>query len=305
MTQTWGFEKTYPYAVLFYKELEQFFSCSLLSHRKNQRIFHTEEQADHAIKKIAQKVYAPSIEATADHKENVSCLDEPFGSLITNGSKIDVLLLLNSIENWLKKQRCLVQEEFFYFQIDIIDKQVYWKNQAIAGVIFCEGFQYTNNPWFHWLPIQRVKGQFLKVKDLHEGSAAINKMTYKNVWINPYHTKNVYGIGASFEPQYSHLLPSSDVKTQLLEKTQDIFIKKRDFKVLDHVAGVRPCSKDKKPILGPHPLYQSLYAFNGFGSKGSLWIPYYAEQLASHLTSASKIDSEVHIDRMKKHHNKI
>jgi hypothetical protein len=44
--------------------------------------------------------------------------------------------------------------------------------------------------------------------------------------------------------------------------------------------GYRPASGDRKPILGPHPLFKNHLIFNGLGSKGLLMAPVMAELTA-------------------------
>ena len=57
----------------------------------------------------------------------------------------------------------------------------------------------------------------------------------------------------------------------------------KPVKLVRHEAGVRPCTKDTMPYIGLHPQYPRLGIFNGFGSKGSLMIPYYAKQFSAIL----------------------
>src|SRR5690606_2975402 len=48
-------------------------------------------------------------------------------------------------------------------------------------------------------------------------------------------------------------------------------------------AGVRPATAGAKPLIGPHPENTRAIAFNGFGSKGAMQIPYFANALARFL----------------------
>ena len=46
------------------------------------------------------------------------------------------------------------------------------------------------------------------------------------------------------------------------------------FTIQAHRSGIRPTTKDAKPLLIQHPVHSSLYAINGLGSKGSAMAPY-------------------------------
>jgi glycine oxidase len=59
----------------------------------------------------------------------------------------------------------------------------------------------------------------------------------------------------------------------------------------DVSAGVRPASRDRRPILGQVALHQAV--FNGLGSRGVLLAPWCAQHLAEHLFNAAPLDPEV------------
>ena len=90
---------------------------------------------------------------------------------------------------------------------------------------------------------------------------------------------------------YSHDL-STDQPTQAglreltskLEKMIDV-----PYQVLSHTAGIRPGIKDRRPILGRHPHYPELCIFNGLGSRGVLYGPWYAGLMAGYLTGEVEV----------------
>ena len=70
-------------------------------------------------------------------------------------------------------------------------------------------------------------------------------------------------------------------KKELLEKLETFL--KCDFKIVDHVAGIRPTVVDRRPLVGRHPEHQNMYVLNGFGSRGVLIGPYASNQLFDHI----------------------
>lgn len=52
-------------------------------------------------------------------------------------------------------------------------------------------------------------------------------------------------------------------------------------------AGVRPATAGAYPVVGPHPEHPQLIAFNGFGSKGSMQIPYFADALLAQVAQVA------------------
>ena len=79
---------------------------------------------------------------------------------------------------------------------------------------------------------------------------------------------------------------------QALSKVYD-----QEVKVIDHQTGFRPTTHDRKPVLGFHPEYPQLGVFNGFGSRGVLLIPYFAQHIQAHIELQSNLNNEVNLMR--------
>jgi glycine/D-amino acid oxidase-like deaminating enzyme len=60
---------------------------------------------------------------------------------------------------------------------------------------------------------------------------------------------------------------------------------------LNHAVGIRPTTKHRQPFVGSITALPNAYCFNGFGSKGCLIIPYYAQLLRSHILNNAKLPS--------------
>jgi len=69
------------------------------------------------------------------------------------------------------------------------------------------------------------------------------------------------------------------------------------FDVVDHWAGIRPASSDRRPLIGVHPKHKSVMIFNGMGSKGVMLAPYFARQLIKFMEEGEKLDATVDINR--------
>jgi glycine oxidase len=61
--------------------------------------------------------------------------------------------------------------------------------------------------------------------------------------------------------------------------------------VLEQASGVRPTSRDRRPILGRTAPHEAV--FNGLGSRGVLLAPWCARHLAAHLFDGAPLDPEV------------
>jgi glycine/D-amino acid oxidase-like deaminating enzyme len=94
------------------------------------------------------------------------------------------------------------------------------------------------------------------------------------------------------------------------ERTHEVTLKAREelltklntmitcsFKVIDQVAGIRPTVKDRRPLVGEHPVYKNMFVLNGLGTRGVMIGPYVAKQLFNHIEFGSSLEAEIDIKR--------
>jgi glycine/D-amino acid oxidase-like deaminating enzyme len=65
--------------------------------------------------------------------------------------------------------------------------------------------------------------------------------------------------------------------------------------VIEHWCGVRPASRDRRPILGVTAPGEAV--LNGLGSRGVILAPWCARHLAEHLFDGEPLDPEVSVSR--------
>lgn len=162
-----------------------------------------------------------------------------------------------------------------------------------SGVsIHCEGYKIKNNKLFSWLPLQPAHGEILHCQTQ---SVLSPEITLKSKWILPT-SEHTCRIGATFEPDILEPTVQDQSKDALLLFASSL---KEDnqFKLLGHQAGIRPATLDKQPFIGFHPHQTNHAVFNGFGSRGSLLIPWYAKAFAATLLLQRKIPPEADIQR--------
>ena len=67
-----------------------------------------------------------------------------------------------------------------------------------------------------------------------------------------------------------------------------------------HHAGIRPTMLDRRPVLGRHPEYPSLYVYNGLGTKGYMLAPLLSKEMADFILTETAVDKEVSLGRFSK-----
>ena len=75
---------------------------------------------------------------------------------------------------------------------------------------------------------------------------------------------------------------------------------KLPYKMLEHRAGLRPATLERRPFCGLHPLYPEIGILNGMGTKGCSLAPFFANQFAEFLVNGTAIAADADVSRFKK-----
>ena len=154
---------------------------------------------------------------------------------------------------------------------------------------------YINNPFFNYLPHNFCKGEIIIV----ESPDFPNKLINKGCFVYPL-GKHRFIVGSSYNHQNLDYKCTVDGKNELLKKVATLG--DFEFKIIDQKAGVRPTTKDRRPLIGKHPTFENMYIFNGLGSKGVMLAPFLSAQLIDSILTGSTIDPEADISRYTQKH---
>ena len=89
--------------------------------------------------------------------------------------------------------------------------------------------------------------------------------------------------------------PTAEGKQELIEKLNELIT--CDYEVIEHLAGVRPTVKDRRPLVGTHNQYRNIHLLNGLGTRGVMLGPFLAKSLLEHLEENIPLDKEIDIER--------
>ena len=77
-----------------------------------------------------------------------------------------------------------------------------------------------------------------------------------------------YDQQAMFATRESHTRPTEEAKLELLQRAIDVFPALQDAELVQQLAGSRPLSPDRLPILGPVPGWDGIMLATGHTTKG-------------------------------------
>ena len=275
----------------FYGDMEEKFDITLLYKRQMLRLFQSEKERSAWQKRLDDPAYAPYIDQQS--ADNSSIHAELCGFIQYQTGNLDTNLLLDSLHAWFRQHGIMIEAPFHHEQLMIESNLIRWKKIEAKKVVFCEGWRGQTNPWFNWLPFQPAKGEILT---LESESEVPDKIINRGKWLLPVGRQR-FKFGATYEREELDEITTDSAKDELLHAISGMLVERPKLHVTDHVAGVRPGTKDKHPFLGFHHDHSTLGIFNGFGSKGSLLTPWYADAFVSHVLKESPLPSQADIRR--------
>ena len=278
-----------PTAKKYYAELSAIFKQAFYIEKPMLRLFKNPSEIEAANKRLSQADYLDYLGQINTAPNCVSNISTPFGFIeqIQTGYVLTKPLLACLKEFFIINQ-CYQKAIIDYQDIQVIPV-LRWRYITAQHIVFCEGYHAINNPWFSWLPFQLVKGEILTLR--HSMPISDNILNFGN-WIIPL-DKQLIRIGATFDRENINNIPTELAKNNLIKSLQSISPLGTNNIVVNHLANVRPCTLDKQPFIGHHPLHPQLSIFNGFGAKGSLQIPWYSQQFAEALIKNAPVPSPI------------
>ena len=290
-TPVWGAAEQLPVALDYYSRLEKLLDCKLRYDLPILRRFYNIEEQNlwfEASDQTLLKTYL-STELVSSKNPHLS-IPYRLGK-VENTGRIDIQKALNSYQTLLRERNRFFLEGFDYKQLQLQESKIIYKEIEAKHIVFSEGFGMVYNPFFNNLPLVGNKGEYLIIKSKN---LQLKEAIKFSLFLIPL-GKDLYKVGATYNNQQRDNEPTLSAKDQILRKLQEVI--KTNFTVVDHVAGIRPTVKDRRPLLGTHPKYKNMHLFNGMGSRGILTAPWAAVQLFQHIENRESLLPELNISR--------
>lgn len=279
-----------PTAKQCYAQLADFFLQDFFIEKPMLRLLQSDGELNNAKKRLNNPDYQPYL---GELQHSIDNLTTPFGCL--EQQQAGYLLtrpLLSCLKAFFIAKDSYRQADFSYQDLEL-EPLLRWKNLTPQRIIFCDGFKATQNPWFCYLPFQPVKGELLTLE--HQADLPDKILNYGH-WLIPLNTRQIR-IGATFDRENLNTPTTEQGKQSLLNTLSQVSTELTHTTLLNHLAGIRPCTLDKQPFIGWHPRHTNLAIFNGFGAKGSLQIPSYSRCFAKALLSNMPLPKTCAIER--------
>jgi len=280
-------------ALLQYAQLKEVFGTPFFHAKPMTRLFRSEEDHTAYEKRMADPDYRNYLGHDFKPLNDLQINNPRGGFYQYQTGYLDTVTLLDALKNYFIKNDCFLEIDIEYDEIKIEPDAVILQTHQSEQLIFCEGYQATANPWFNWLPFKLAKGEILT---LDTKSRLPENIINAGHWLLPTDTHRCK-FGATYQWHELNEKTTAKARSELLAAINKLFKTNMDFTVAQQHAGIRPCTKDTSPYIGLHPEYPRIGIFNGFGSRGSLTIPYYAQHYCEHLIRNQPLEPDININR--------
>lgn len=289
-TKSWMIDTLIPHAIKTYKNLEEKLGIELIHKRNIIRTLPDVRSENNWFSRFSQEGYQEYLEEHPSLGQFSEMMDEPFSyGEIKRSFQVDLSLLLNRFRMTHKDK--VIDKEFKHEDLEVKGDKVFYKGLEFSDIVFSEGYVVKDNPLFNFLPFEGAKGEVLI---LHIPGFKPEKILRHKIFFAPL-KDDLYWVGSGYAWDLDDVGPTDSERERLLKLADTVLTV--DYEVKDHIAGVRPASKDRRPIMGTHPHFSNIHLFNGLGTKGSSLGPYWASRMADYLVNDQPLDPEVNLNR--------
>lgn len=259
-----------------YPEIEEILGKKIMHQRTVRRFFPNEAYRELWLKNIQQEGIHEFVGETTD----------TYGEVIEAGY-VDLNAM---IEGW--RAHLSAANAFSFGQMGDIKQEedgFCFRDVTAERLIVCTGVgmraHLEEQDW-----LRTNKGELLNIAIGIKDSHVLNN----GKWLLPL-SGGGHKLGASYDWRSNDYEPTREVKEHLLMKLRDMVDK--EYEVNEHLVGLRPTSKDRRPLVGPISGTDNAYVFNGLGTRGVLIGPHCAWTLANFLENEATIPDDMNSTR--------
>lgn len=293
LVKTWLADDIFPFLEKYYAKLENRFGQKFFHEIPIYRPFPNEEVRRFFQNEEIIREFEAFATIEFENSKYQGIVNNELGGVTTSHSGwVDLNTFLDVFKAYFSSKDMLVNQAFEIESLQLTeDNHLIYKKLKAGKLIFCEGFHGKDNPFFNWLPFNPVKGEVLEVEI--EG-VHLQEIINQGAFVVPL-PDGRYKVGATYSWHELDWISTIQAREELTLKYGKLL--KPPFKFIAQKAGVRPATKDRRPLIGLHPVFKQLGIFNGLGSKGVSLAPYFAKHFTEFLTEEKELASEVNINR--------
>jgi len=290
-TRVWNAEKHLGEAKQFYTKLSKKLNVSFYNEIPIVRLINSVEEQNDWTVKSDKKEMEPYLHPEIIDSDNPN-IKAPFGfGKVLGTGRVDTNIMIKTYKEKLQEEQCLIEESFEYSLLVENKENVTYKNIRANHIVFAEGPYVVNNPFFQKDQLISNKGEYLII---HAPELKLHSILKASIFIIPIGDDN-YKIGATYNHADYTNKPTTEAREELIRKLSEII--SCTYQIIDQVAGIRPTTRDRRPLLGALVMGSRISFFNGLGSRGIISAPSLSNQLFDLLENGIELPKEMDIRR--------
>ncbi len=289
LVKSWRWDQFWAAATAFYRRVECETATGFFQPRNVVRLLANESEQEFLALRLASEF--ASLMTQPQPLVNRGWFDDRLGGFeMIEGGRLNVAAFLEaSRQRLVRDQQFVAADLDLERDIELTTSGVWLPRLGVVAqrLIFCQGIDATDNPWFQHVRFKPAKGEILT---LRIAGLTEERIVSRGVWLMPL-GNSLFRAGATYEWNELDSMPTEKGRDEICSRLREFL--RLPFEVIGHDAAVRPILRHQYPVVGRHPQHRQLGCFNGLGSKGALQAPWLADHLAGFLTEATPLDPAV------------
>ena len=292
LVKSWLADKVFPDLHDFYFHAERLTGGKFFYPMTVYKPFASIEEQNEWMSRSADEAYRDYISGVFSPNSFDSKVRDPFGGIAFKRSGyVDTRAFVEAVRAYLQQRSAYRAGRFHYENLELLQDGVRYGDVYAKRVVFCQGVHNRSNPWFARFPVNSLKGEFITIQCDWQNDVILNR----GVYMVPGTKGGEWRVGATYNWNDHAPATTSWARQELSGKLEEIL--STTYTITDQQWGVRPTTRDRKPIIGSHPLHPSLVIFNGLGTKGVSLAPYFSGVLIRWMEKKGTIESEADVTR--------
>jgi glycine/D-amino acid oxidase-like deaminating enzyme len=288
--KTWKADTLFSFLHDFYPEAEKQLDSKFFYPLPWYRPF-VNVQEQNKIKSDISGKEESSFMINANFESKALRIDEDLGGAhVKSAGFLDIPVFMESVRKRIRENGKYIQNHFVEENLKMKVEAIQYEEFISDKIIFCNGVNASGSQLFGWLPFRPVKGELIFTTI----SPSLEFIYNRNLFVFPFKNE-IHKVGSTYDWERIDTIPTEESKKMLENKLNAIL--DVNFKTINHIAGIRPATKDRRPFIGRHPRFENIGIFNGLGSKGVSLGPYFACKFIDSLESNTEIEFEANIKR--------
>ena len=290
--KTWLADRIFPALHDFYQQTEMLTNRKFFYPMPVYKPFASAEEQNEWMGKSADQQYLDYVCHFFPPGKFDARINDPFGGMTLNQSGyLDTRTYLEAVRHHLKARSAFRAETFQTEDLAVDGDGVRYQNIAARKIVFCQGVENRSNPWFNRFRVNSLKGEFINIQCDWRKDVILNR----GVYVVPGSEGGEWRVGATYNWNDESPEVTTWARSELSGKLEELL--RIPYTITGQQCGVRPTTRDRKPIIGAHPDHPSMIIFNGLGTKGVSLAPYFSEVLIRWMENKGTIEKEADVSR--------